>query len=146
MNREQPNIRETWRLYLPFGFECSWSNYQLMAVLLERWYWVMIISWDSQILCSECPALIDAFIWFSASLLAKHGEKQLLPLYLDRLGFPIDSTSTAWLVALFSWEFPCRGEESTNKLFQLWFLKQMWVLVDTSQMEANCQTELVPFF
>lgn len=56
---------------------------------------MMIISWDSQILCSECPALIDAFIWFSASLLAKHGEKQLLPLYLDRLGFPIDSTSTA---------------------------------------------------
>lgn len=111
MSREQPNIRETWRLYLPFGFECSWSNYQLMAVLLERWYWVMIISWDSQILCSECPALIDAFIWFSASLLAKHGEKQLLPFYLDWASQLTQPVLLDWLLS-FPESFPVEEKKA----------------------------------
>lgn len=77
-------MRGIWRLYLPFSSERAWGCYQLMCALLESCYWVMIISWDSQILCSVCPVLIDAFLFLESSALAFW--------HPDRLGFPKEWT------------------------------------------------------
>lgn len=83
---------------------------------------MMIISWDSHILCSECPALMDAFIWFSVL------EEAALAFDTQ-----IDWASQWSELLLLDWLLCFPGSFSVEKkkaLINCSSCGQLWVLLD----------------